>query len=216
MGTGENLLNRLILPGFSLWKRNRLGVPARLDDGTSSPPRGVVIRNLSKLKDRGLGLRRPRNFKNVTAKRVKRQFYSVKSGKKLAATLVSSRSCGPAHKVLEGGHLHHRGQLWLDLLPPLMEDTGIVLSASVTPEDTALEQPGAFDDLQHLSQCDISRRPSQGVAPVGAAERADHAVLSQFLENLGRGNSGGALGPRRSQRAASPFPLAAGLGERGP
>jgi hypothetical protein len=81
VGTGENLLNRLILPGFSLWNRNRLGVPARLDNGTSSPPRGVVIRNLSKPKKGGLGLHRPRNFKNVTAKRVKRQVYSVKSEK---------------------------------------------------------------------------------------------------------------------------------------
>jgi hypothetical protein len=71
VGTGENLLNLLIVLGFSLWKRNRLGFPARLDDGTSSPPRGVVIRNLSKPKNRGLGLRRPRNFKNVTVKRLK-------------------------------------------------------------------------------------------------------------------------------------------------
>jgi hypothetical protein len=139
VGTGENLLNRLILLGFSLGKRNRFGVQARLDDGTSSPPRGVVIRNLSKPKNGGLGLRRPRNFKNVAAKRVKRQFYSVKSAKKLAGSFVPPHRRSPPHEVLESGHLHHRGEFWFDLLPSLMEDTGIVLGAAMTPEDAAFE-----------------------------------------------------------------------------
>ncbi len=59
--------------------------------------------------------------------------------KNLAGSFVPPHRRSPPHEVLESGHLHHRGEFWFDLLPALMEDTGIVLGAAMTPEDAALE-----------------------------------------------------------------------------
>ncbi len=120
-------------------------------------------------------------------------FTPLNREKKLAGRLVSLRASGAPDEVLEGGHLHHRGDLRLDLLPALMEDTGIVLGAAVTPEDAALEKAWTLDSLQNFLQGDIGRRPPQRVASSGATERADEAVLSKFLEDLGEETLGEAL-----------------------
>ena len=93
--------------------------------------------------------------------------------KKLAGSLLPSCGSDPSGEILEGRNLYYRGQLRLDLFPPLVEDTGIVLGAAMTPEDAALEQPGAFNRLKHFPEGNLGGRPAQGVASSGATERAD-------------------------------------------
>ena len=114
--------------------------------------------------------------------------------KKLAGPLLPTCGSGPSREILEGRNIHHRGQLGLDLLPPLMEDARVVLGAVVAPEDAVLEQPWAFNGLQDLPQRDLAGGAAERVAASGATERADHAVLSQFLENLGEETLGEPLG----------------------
>src|SRR3989304_9732050 len=98
----------------------------------------------------------------------------------LANPLLSPPMRRLPHEVLEGGHLHHRAQLGLDLLPAFVEDTGIVLGAAVTPEDAALEDARALDGLEHLLQSNVAGWPPQGVAAGGAAERTEQAVLREL------------------------------------
>src|SRR3989304_10595770 len=112
----------------------------------------------------------------------------------LANPLLSPPMHRPPHEVLEGGPLHHRGQLGLDLRPAFVEDTGIVLGAAVTPEDAALEDARALDGLEHLLQGNLRCWSAQGVAASGAAKRADQAVLHEFLEDLGQETLGEPLG----------------------
>lgn len=67
-------------------------------------------------------------------KRVKRQYCSPWWRKKnQRARLWSPLTGGPAQEVLEGGHLHHGGELWLDLFPPPVKDTGSLVGTVVAP-----------------------------------------------------------------------------------